>query len=99
LVCKMMDDAKHCSQYIHCARSYNSCRIPVSALSRIIAENKRLESKEWEAEAELERAHPRTKILESAAHLACLRTQRRSLASRGAQMVNASFESLNKLDK
>ncbi|KAF3768293.1 hypothetical protein M406DRAFT_224892, partial [Cryphonectria parasitica EP155] len=56
LVCKMMDDAKRCSQCIRCARSCNGCGIPVSAFSRIIAEDKRLESKEREAEAELERA-------------------------------------------
>ncbi|KAF3768320.1 hypothetical protein M406DRAFT_224889, partial [Cryphonectria parasitica EP155] len=54
LVCKMMDNAKRYSQYIHCAHSCDGCGIPVSAFSRIIAEDKRLESKEWEAEAELE---------------------------------------------
>ncbi|KAF3768355.1 hypothetical protein M406DRAFT_224055, partial [Cryphonectria parasitica EP155] len=96
LVCKIMDDAKRCSQYIRCTRSCNS-------FSRIIAEDKRLESKEREAEAELEGAHfldeACTKISESAACLACLRTQRRSLASRGAQMVNAGLESLDELDE
>ncbi|KAF3768310.1 hypothetical protein M406DRAFT_224886, partial [Cryphonectria parasitica EP155] len=54
LVCKMMDDAKRCSQCIRCACSCDGCGVSVSALSRIIAEDKRLESKEREAEAELE---------------------------------------------
>ncbi|KAF3768327.1 hypothetical protein M406DRAFT_249649 [Cryphonectria parasitica EP155] len=108
LVCKMMDNAKYCSQYIRCTCSCNGCRVSVSALSRIIAEDKRLESKEWEVEAELEGAHHRAlevlneacaKISESAARLARLCIQHRSLASRGAQMVNAGLESLDKLDE
>ncbi|KAF3768365.1 hypothetical protein M406DRAFT_249688, partial [Cryphonectria parasitica EP155] len=108
LVSKMMDSAKRCSQYICCTRSCDGCRVPVSALSRIIAEDKKLESKEREAEVELEAAHrralkvlnkARAKISESAARLARLRTQHRSLASRGAQMVNAGLEFLNELDE
>ncbi|KAF3769215.1 hypothetical protein M406DRAFT_249993 [Cryphonectria parasitica EP155] len=31
LVCKMMDDAKRCSQYICHARSCNGCEVSVSA--------------------------------------------------------------------
>ncbi|KAF3761315.1 hypothetical protein M406DRAFT_224887, partial [Cryphonectria parasitica EP155] len=54
LICKMMDNAKRCSQCIRCARSCNGCGVSVSAFLRIMAENKRLESKEREAEAELE---------------------------------------------
>ncbi|KAF3768436.1 hypothetical protein M406DRAFT_249642 [Cryphonectria parasitica EP155] len=113
LVCKMMDDTKRCSQCIRRARSCDGCEVPVSALSRIMAEDKKLESKEREAEAKFEEAHRRAlevldearmKISESAAHLARLRTQRKSLASRGAQMVsgsmvNAGLESLDELDE
>ncbi|KAF3768312.1 hypothetical protein M406DRAFT_250054 [Cryphonectria parasitica EP155] len=57
LVCRIMDNAKRCSQYIRYARSCDSCGVSVSAFSRIIAEDKRLESKEQKAEAELEGAH------------------------------------------
>ncbi|KAF3769389.1 hypothetical protein M406DRAFT_223209, partial [Cryphonectria parasitica EP155] len=101
LVCKIMDNTKRCSQYIHHACSCNG-------FSHIIAEDKKLESKERKAEAELEGAHCRalevlneacTKISESAARLARLHTQHRSLASQDAQIVNASLKSLDKLDE
>jgi hypothetical protein len=69
----------------------------VRLVSRIIAEDKRLQASEKEAEESLLEAHRRA--AEALARLTRLRAQRQSLVSRGAKFVNLGLESLDELDR
>lgn len=97
LKCRMMERVSRCQECVRRGRSCDGAGVPLSSLSRVVAESQRLRQEEADTSEKLARLHRETS--EALAKLERLRKQRESLVSRGATMVNRGLQSLDALDE
>ncbi|KAK3896392.1 hypothetical protein C8A05DRAFT_48491 [Staphylotrichum tortipilum] len=111
LRCKMLERSSRCGECVRRGRSCDGSGVPVSALDRIVAESRRLDSEEQDAEealraerlalaeAQKASAEAQRRLDESWARLDRLRRQKRMLLSRGGDMVRRGLESLDEMEE
>ncbi|AEO54338.1 hypothetical protein MYCTH_77342 [Thermothelomyces thermophilus ATCC 42464] len=104
LCCRMIESSSRCGECVRRGRSYDGSGVPVSSLSRIVDESKRLDRLEQDAKEALRADHDslakaQRRLDESLARLDRIRRQKRSLLSRGSEMVRRGLASLDELEE
>ncbi|KAL2196648.1 hypothetical protein P885DRAFT_37161 [Corynascus similis CBS 632.67] len=104
LRCKMIERSSRCGECVRRGRSCDGSGVPVSSLSRIVDESKRLDREEQDAKESfrLERAallEAQQCMDESLARLDRIRRQKRLLLTKGRDMVRRGLASLDEVEE
>jgi hypothetical protein len=97
LKCRMTEEHSRCAECVRRGRSCDAAGVPLVSVNRIIDEKRRIEREEEEVESEL--LHLQQQVAERFARLARLRRQRKTIVSKGHEMVRRGLRSLDSLEE